>query len=152
MRDGTFFYEASSFVSSLRLMKSAFQLPPGPDTQTPKALSHPIHKVEQRVFNTPSTTTPTIHPQPAQRQICTPAMTHGLRCRHARTHILYMRVLGLLAGLTLWADVYSIFIIKAADLFIFTVSKQQASIIQSFFFLSLACLFFFSPTCLEVTH
>lgn len=31
-----FFHPASSFVSSLRLMKLAFQLPPGPDTQTPK--------------------------------------------------------------------------------------------------------------------
>lgn len=51
------FYKASSFVSSLRLMKSAFQSPPGPDTQTPKALSHLIHKVLQRVgviFNAPS--------------------------------------------------------------------------------------------------
>lgn len=53
MRNGTFFHPASSFVSSLRLMKLAFQLPPGPDTQTPKALKHPIHKVEQRVARQP---------------------------------------------------------------------------------------------------
>lgn len=95
------------------------------------------------------------HPPPsalsrAQRRTHTHAMTRAV-CENTHTHIHTRKLDYRLDGcdkLTLWAHVYSRFIIKAADLFIFTVSKQQASIIQRFFFFFVSRLSSFFPTCL----
>ena len=93
------------------------------------------------------------HPPPsalsrAQRRTHTHAMTQAV-CEnthahtHTHTHTGLDYQLDVCDKLTLWAHVYSRFIIKAADLFIFTVSKQQASIIQRFFFFFCLSLVFF---------
>lgn len=96
-----------------------------------------------------------LHPPPsalsrAQRRTHTHAMTRAV-CENTHAHTHARKLDYRLDGcdkLTLWAHVYSRFIIKAADLFIFTVSKQQASIIQRCFFFFCLSLVFFFPTCL----
>lgn len=116
-----FFHPASSFVSSLRLMKLAFQLPPGPDTQTPKGLSHPIHKVEQRA---------------------------GVAQRHLLlllppAHVKNTSTLDVSDKLPFTFTAYSL---SNPQTCLFLL-KQQASIIQTCFFsVSVACLYFF-PLC-----
>lgn len=123
MRNGTFFHPASSFVSSLRLMKLAFQLPPGPDTQTPKALKHPIHKVEQRGARQPPPTPPPTHVKNVSALDVSDKLAHAF--------IAY-----LLSNLQTCLFLH----------------QQQTSIIQRCFSPPLLPVFIFSLTCLEVAH
>lgn len=117
MRNGTFFHQASSFVSSLRLMKLAFQLPPGPDTQTPKALKHPIHKVEQRI---------------ARQRPPPPTFP---------THVKNVSTLDVSDKL---AHTFIEYTLSNLQTCLF-LHQQQTSIIQRCFFLPLHCLSLFFP-------
>lgn len=99
-------------------MKSAFESPPGLNVQTPETLSHPHSK--NIIFTSHHKTTSS---RRAQRQM----MAHRLKCFYTLMHTSPHTI-----SLSKW------------DLFIFTIPKQQTSIIQNFLPSSRQHSFFFS--------
>lgn len=155
MRDGTFFfffYKASSFVSSLRLMKSAFQSTPGPDTQTPKALSRPIHKVSQRiavVFDAPSKPPPpsTVSLKTSMHT-CDDTRSEMQTCSNAHSWITgFTFVINSQSGLMLQHIHY-----RSCRPVYFYCLKTASIHYPKIFFVSPFLVVLFFPTCLEVTH
>lgn len=91
----------------------------------------------------PLSTTSTFHSQLDQREICTPAMTHKLECRRARTHTYCMRVNSWTSVInSLSGPMFTAYSLSKPQTCLFLLSQNNKHPLSKDFFLSFSLVFF----------